>query len=97
MAVKSCKVICRDTEGVEHAVNVTAESLYDAVAQGLRFFRASEWVNPIAGNTVIIVKVKEPEIEHHVRVRDFDAWLERTNKSPKEMAAKQRIRDRLKE
>ena len=91
MTFRNCKVVCRDSEGIEHAVNVTGESLYDAVAQGLRFFRASEWVNPIT------VKVKEPEIEHRVRVRAFEAWLERTNRSPKEMAGKQRIRDRLRE
>jgi hypothetical protein len=97
MAVKSCKVSCRDNEGIEHAVTVTAESLYDAVAQGLRVFRTSEWVNMIAGNAVITVKIKEAEVEHRVRVRDFESWLDRTNKSPGEMIRKQRIRDRLRE
>ena len=96
MAVKSCKVICCDSEGVEHAVSVSAESLYDAIAQGLKVFRTSEWVSPIAGNTVITVKIKEAEIEHRVRVRDFEAWLDRTNKSPGEMIRRQPIRDRLK-
>jgi hypothetical protein len=38
MAVKSCKVIWCDTEGVEDAVSLSAESLYDAVAQGSKFF-----------------------------------------------------------
>jgi hypothetical protein len=55
----------------------------------------AEWMNPLAGGTVITLKVKEPEIEHHVKLQDFEAWLERTNRSPKEMAAKQRIRGRL--
>ena len=96
VAIKSCKVICCDTEGIEHAVSVSAESLYDAVAQGLKVFRTSEWVSPVAGNTVIRVRIKEAEIEHRVRVRDFEAWLERSNKSPGEMVRRQRIRDRLK-
>jgi hypothetical protein len=96
VAVKSCKVICRDTEGIEHAVSVSAESLYDAVAQGLKVFGTSEWVSSIAGNAVITVRIREAEIEHRVRVSDFEAWLERSNKSPGEMVRRQRIRDRLK-
>ena len=77
MPIKSYKVICLDTDGIEHVVSVSAESLCDAIAQGLRVIRTSEWVSPIAGNTVITVKIKEAEIEHRVRVRDFEAWLER--------------------
>jgi len=53
-------------------------------------------VSPVAGNTVITVRINEAEIEHRVRVRDFEAWLERGSKSPGEMVRRQRIRDRLK-
>jgi hypothetical protein len=56
VAVKSCKVICCNTEGIDQAVSGSAESLYDAIAQGLKVFRTSEWVSPIAGSTVITVK-----------------------------------------
>jgi hypothetical protein len=35
---RMCKVTCRD-KGVEHTVEVTAESLYEAVARGLVAFR----------------------------------------------------------
>lgn len=38
--------------GEQKAVSVSAENLYDAVAQGLKVFRTSEWVSPIPGNTV---------------------------------------------
>ena len=33
IALRSCLVSCRDLAGTEHAVEVTAGSLYDAVAQ----------------------------------------------------------------
>ena len=35
MAVRSCRVTIQNLEGVAHTVEVTAESLYEAVAQGL--------------------------------------------------------------
>jgi hypothetical protein len=44
-------------------------SLYDAVAQGLKVFRNSEWVSSIAGSTVITVK----EPNWSIGVRDFEA------------------------
>jgi hypothetical protein len=78
MAIKSCKVICCDTEDIEHAVSVSAESLYDAIAQSLKIFRTSEWTSHIAANTVITVRIKEAEIEHGLRVCD---WLEHSNRS----------------
>jgi len=43
MAVRTCKVSCRDPQGVEHTVEISAQSLYEAVAQTLRVFREYEW------------------------------------------------------
>ena len=44
------------------------------------------------GQTPITVKVKH-EIEHMVRVRDFERWLETTPRSPAEMVLKNRLRE----
>jgi hypothetical protein len=44
-------------------------SFYDAVVQGLKVFRNSEWVSSIAGSTVITVK----EPNSSIGVRDFEA------------------------
>jgi hypothetical protein len=44
MAVRSCRVTIQDLEGTAHTVEVTAESLYEAVAQGLAALRRSDWV-----------------------------------------------------
>jgi hypothetical protein len=44
MSVRSCRVIIRDTEGIEHSAEVSAESLYEAVALGLRAIRQCAWV-----------------------------------------------------
>ncbi len=43
MAIKSCRVTCTDASGIDHSVEVTAETLYEAVAQALRLFRDNDW------------------------------------------------------
>jgi hypothetical protein len=85
-----------DFRGVEHAAEVSAGSVYEAVAPALQIFRDNEWVEDIGrGQTTITVKVKHPEIEHAVRVQDFERWLESTPRSPAEMVLKNRLREIL--
>ena len=96
MALKTCKVSCFDLKEVKHTVEVSAGSVYEAVAQALRIFRDNDWVEDIRhGQTPISVKVKHPEIEHTVRVQDFERWLEASPRSPAEMILKNRLREQL--
>jgi len=44
MAVRSCRVTVTDLEGISHSVEVTASTLYEAVALGLAALRDAEWV-----------------------------------------------------
>ncbi len=44
MPAQSCRVTIRDPEGIEHTAEVTAESLYEAIALGLKAIRESSWV-----------------------------------------------------
>ena len=96
MAIRACRVYCRDIEGIEHSVEVSAESLYEAVARGLAVFRSADWASDIGhGQTTITVVVKQPDLEHKVRMvrmRDFEAWLESNGRSPAEMILKSRLR-----
>jgi hypothetical protein len=56
-------VSCFDLKQVEHTVEVSAGSVYEAVAQALRIFRDNEWVDDMGhGRTPIMVKVKHPEV-----------------------------------
>ena len=96
MALKTCRVSCVELGGVEHAVEVTAGSLYEAVAQALRIFRDNDWIESLGrGQTAILVKVKHPETEHMVRVQDFERWLEASLRSPADMILKNRLRELL--
>jgi hypothetical protein len=48
MAVRSCKVTITDLDGVAHTVDVTAATLYEAVALGMAAIRTDEWSARIA-------------------------------------------------
>jgi hypothetical protein len=62
--------------GVEHTLEVSADSLHEAVARALAALRHSDWAGDIGhGQTTITVVVKQPEVQHTVRMRDFEAWL----------------------
>ena len=60
----------------------------------LRIFRDNDWIEGIGhGQTPILVKVKHPEIDHTVRVQDFERWLQMAARSPAEMILKNRLRE----
>jgi hypothetical protein len=93
MAVRSCRVTIQDTEGISHTVEVTAGSLYEAVAQGLAAFRGNEWITGVGERFgVVNVSVAEVRVEHEVKLKDFTTWLERSGRSPREIIERQRIR-----
>ena len=92
--VRSCRVTIQDRDGVSHTVEVTAATLYEAVAQGLAAIRGNEWVAGIA-QRLNVVKVSVVRIEHQVRLMDFTKWLERVGSSPREVSERQRIRSIL--
>lgn len=82
--------------GVEHSVEVSADSLYEAVAQGLRVFRENDWIHEI-GRGQTTIAVSHPEVQHKVRIQDFQRWLESQGRTPAEMSLKARLRELLSE
>src|ERR1700731_4640731 len=93
MPVRSCRVTIQDMDEISHTVEVTAATLYEAVAQGLAAIRGNEWVAGIAeGFNVVKVSVADVRVEHEVKLRDFTKWVEKTGGSPREMSNRHRIR-----
>ena len=96
MSLKACTVVVHDLNETAHSVEVTAETLYEAVAQALAAVHGHEWAGDIGrGLTTVTVKVRNPEVTHIVRVQDFENWLNRGCKSPKETVLKERLRRML--
>ena len=89
----SLRVTIRNVDGVSHTVEVTAVTLYEAVAQGLTAIQGNEWVARIAeGFNVVKVSVADVRVEHEVKLGDFTNWMERTGGSPREVSDRQRFR-----
>jgi hypothetical protein len=96
MTVRSCRVTIQDMDGVSHTVEVTAATLYEAVAQGLAAIRGNEWVTGIAqGLNVVKVSAANVRVEHEVKLMDFTKWLDRAGGSPREETDRHRIRSIL--
>jgi hypothetical protein len=96
MPVRSCKVSVQDMEGVSHTVEVTAATLYEAVALGIAAIRGDEWVTDIPqGLNTVRVRVTSVAVEHEVRLMDFTKWLDGANGSPREMTERNRMRSIL--
>jgi len=93
MPVRSCRVTICDLAGVAHSVQVSAATLYEAVALGLAEIRKHSWVDGIPeGLNVVTVEVHDTPIEHAVRLADFLKWLERGGGSPREITDRNRVR-----
>lgn len=95
VSLKTCTVAYEDANGNQHALEVTAESLYEALALALAAFRSNGWVGELGRGNTLNIKVQQPAIEHRVRVAEFEEWLGRNGKSPAEMSLKVRRRSIL--
>jgi len=96
MAVRSCRVSITDSEGVTHTADVTASTLYEAVALGLKAIRGDDWSGSFSEEYgAVQVLVTEIPVEHTVKLKDFSAWLQRSAGSPKDVIARGRVREIL--
>jgi hypothetical protein len=96
MPVRSCRVTITDLEGIAHTVEVTATTLFEAVALALKALRGNQWVAGIPnGFATVKVKVVDIPVEHDVKLKDFTSWLNRLGDSPKGVIDRQKIREIL--
>jgi hypothetical protein len=92
VALRTCKVAVKDIQDVEHSVEVTAETLYEAIATALAALQKDNWVGEIGqGFTTVSVLVQQPPVKHEVRIKDFLSWLGRQGRSPAEVMLKQKL------
>jgi hypothetical protein len=93
---RCCKVTVTDMDGIEHTAQVTANSLYEAVALGLRAIKKSFWAGEIPeGLTTVTVHILEDPIQHTVQMKVFRKWIARDGGSPSDRAARAKVREIL--
>ena len=91
-----CTVSFTDSEGISHAVEVSASTLYEAAVLGVaQFRRACPCDVHIGPGTLLRVAVKQSEAEYTVRFANFQGWLDGGAKSPNELVLKRRLKEAL--
>ena len=86
-----------DSRNVEHAVDVTADSLFEAAAVAVRAFREGALVEELpAPATELRITVSPLPVEHKVRLQRVEQWAQTgTVKSPVEKVRRDRVRELL--
>jgi hypothetical protein len=80
---RTCLVSFTDSEGIQHAVEVSASTLYEAAALAIAEFRRCGFTANAPGPaTRLTVSVKTPATSHEVRVSKIEAWLQSGGRSP---------------
>lgn len=92
MSVRVCTVSFQDSRGIRHAVDVEAESLYEAVVLAVRRFRSDPWAQHIAAGTVLDVDVREPSVRHSISLQQVERWLGGATANPNDASKKAKLK-----
>lgn len=92
MPLRACTVSFVGPGGVRHAVDVTAESLYEAAIVGVSLLRQDGWPDAIAPGTEIQIQVRSPATTHSVTLAQLRRWCEGIAASPEEILRKRKLR-----
>ena len=94
---RTCIVSFIDSEGIQHSVEVAAESLYEAAALAVNEFRRHPWTDGMEPGAVtrLAVSVKAPATTHEVSIRQLERWVNGSAKSPHDILLKGRVRELL--
>jgi hypothetical protein len=91
----TCLVSFIDSNGIRHAVEVAACTLYEAAVLAMAEFRRCGFTADAPGPaTRLSVTVKTPVTSHEVQWGKIETWLQSAGK-PNEQAMKGRLRDVL--
>ena len=89
-----CLVSFEDSEGIRHTAEVTAETLYEAAALGIRAISLQSAEEPRL-RTLIAVEVKAPAVRHEMTFQALKEWMDKRSGTPKEMAQRWRLKSLL--
>jgi hypothetical protein len=93
---RTCHVSFTGTDGIVHAVEVSASSLFEAAVLALAEFRKSWLTEVLPGRaTRLTVAVKAPATSHELTVGKVEDWLAGGGKTPNEQVVKKKLRELL--
>jgi hypothetical protein len=92
MPVRACSVSFADRRGIRHAVDVEAESLYEAAVLAVQRFREDPWLEPVVSSTVLDIDVRAPSTRHSISFQQLERWLAGAPASPNEAMKKAKLK-----
>jgi hypothetical protein len=95
VALRTCTVSFSGPSGMRHSVDVTAESVYEAVALGVSTLRESGWADAVALETELEIQVREPPTCHRITVHQIHRRCDGIASSPDETLKKRRLKQLL--
>lgn len=91
-----CRVSFVDPDGIPHAVEVQADSLFEAVAMAVAEFRADPMTGVPGAMTEFTVAIHRPAVEHKVRLGQVTKWAEgNTTEGPAGITRRNRVKSFL--
>jgi hypothetical protein len=92
--LRTCTVsFCEPKGSGRFSVEVTAESMFEAVVRARKIFRHEEWCTEAAYATGYLeVSVKSPVVEYKILLDDLDRWLKQPGGSPRDTALRQKLK-----
>jgi hypothetical protein len=93
MGVSRCRVSFTDSEGISHAVEVQAESLYEAVALAVSEFRNDSVTSMPGPMTEFMISIQRPATEHRIRLGQVSQWATQggTKEGPAGVTRRQKV------
>jgi hypothetical protein len=93
MGVSRCRVSFTDSEGITHAVEVQAESLYEAVALAVSEFRHDSVTSMPGPMTEFTISIQRPATEHRIRLGQVSQWAAQggTKEGPAGVTRRQKV------
>ncbi len=93
MALRSCTVSFKDTRGIRHAVDVEAESLFEAVVVAVRRLRQDPFTERVGPATVLDVEARDSSTTRHaISLQQVERWLDGATSSPSEASKKAKLK-----
>ena len=84
-----CHVSYLDISGIRHAVEVEADSMYEAVVLAIRVFKDHDCEPGAMGQLEVEIRTS---ITHTLTVKKLHDWLNGGGKTPKDVVLKDRLR-----
>ena len=93
---RTCIVSVSDpVRRIEHSVEVTAETLYEAAAVGFKLLRDGGWVDHPGPAARLGINVRLPAVTHEITIQQLRRWAESSAITPAEKLRKERVRQLL--